>query len=373
LVTQDTVLHGTQVYSREDELTEAEAATASAYYRRWTGPGDAFYKVRKKAISPQHFKNSTDIGTITVRYVVLGVAPDRTHLRIDAVFVEAGSKRVHVLDTNVETSEFAEIQSHIVRIRREERQAAYALQRQQLQLAAQSNGKGRDAEAAKLKDAESSVQSLELRLHELQNTAELRVKTQANLKSARFQHAATLQSVPANSDVLIEILDPGEWSSNKSAVVEDFRSAPRQPAQPATPALSSSESLESLQVQRAEVEVRAKELSADIKNFEEILNNQVRPPDLATAIKTGTHIFSKPTDASPVLFSADAEDEFQFLQLEGAWVHVQISGSCRVWIRRSQLDLPAEFADTPQPVFALNTRKSSTVPTMIGGSRRWTQ
>src|SRR5271156_6336885 len=27
LVTQDTVLHGSQVYSREDELTEAEAAT----------------------------------------------------------------------------------------------------------------------------------------------------------------------------------------------------------------------------------------------------------------------------------------------------------------------------------------------------------
>jgi len=54
-------------------------------------------------------------------------------------------------------------------------------------------------------------------------------------------------------------------------------------------------------------------------------------------------------------------------------VHVQISGSSRGWMRRSQLDLPAEFADTPQPVFELNTRKSSTVPTMIGRSRRWTQ
>ena len=130
------------------------------------------------------------------------------------------------------------------------------------------------------------------------------------MKSAPFQHAATLQSVPANSDVLIEILDPGESSSNKSATVGDFRSAPRQPARPTTPALSSSESLESLQVQRAAVEERAKELSADIKNIQEILNNQVRPPDLATAKKTGTHIFSKPTDTSPVLFSADAGDEF---------------------------------------------------------------
>jgi hypothetical protein len=208
IVTQDTILHGTQVYSREDELTEAEAATGSAYYGPWTGPGHAFYKVRTKALSPLHFKNSTDIGTISVRYIVLGVAPNRTHLQIDAIFVEDGSKRVHPSDTTVETSEFAEIQSHIVRIQREERQTADLVQRRQLQLAAQSNVKERDAEAAKLKDAENSVQSLELRLHELQHQAELRVKTQANLKSAPFQHAATLQSVPANSDVLIEIITP---------------------------------------------------------------------------------------------------------------------------------------------------------------------
>jgi hypothetical protein len=208
LISQDTVLHGTQVYAREDELTEAEAADSSSYYGPWTGPGRAFYKVRKQAISPQHFKNSTDVGTITVRYIVLGVAPNRTHLQIDAVFVEDGAKKVHTSDTTVETSEFAEIQANIVRIQREARQTADALQRRQLQVAAQANVKERDAEAAKLKDAESSVQSLESRLRELQHTAELRVKTTVNLKSAPFQHAATLQPVLANSDVLIEIITP---------------------------------------------------------------------------------------------------------------------------------------------------------------------
>jgi hypothetical protein len=208
LVTQDTILHGTQVYSREDELTEAEAASSSGYYGAWTGPGHAFYKVRKQALSPTHFKNSTDVGTITVRYIVLGVAPERTHLQIDAIFIEDASKRIHTSDTTVETSEFAEIQSHIVSIQREERQTADLLQRRQLQLAAQANVKERDAEAAHLKDAENSVQSLQVRLNELQHEAELRVKAQANLKSAPFQHAATLQSVPANSDVLIEIVTP---------------------------------------------------------------------------------------------------------------------------------------------------------------------
>ena len=140
-------------------------------------------------------------------------------------------------------------------------------------------------------------------------------------------------------------LDIGESSSNKGATGRDFSSAPRQPAEAATPAISPNENLESLKLQRAAVEKRAQELSTDIKNFEDILHNQVRPADLATVKKAGTHVFSKPAEGSPVLFSADAEDEFQVLEMEGAWVHVQISGSSRGWIRRAQLDLPAEYKE----------------------------
>jgi hypothetical protein len=141
-------------------------------------------------------------------------------------------------------------------------------------------------------------------------------------------------------------LDPGESSSNKSASAKDVSNGPRQPVDTAAPALSSGANVESLKLQRAAVEKRAQELSADIKNFEDILHNQVRPADLATVKKAGTHIFSKAADTSPVLFSADAEDEFQVLEMEGGWVHVQISGSSRGWIRRAQLELPAEFADS---------------------------
>lgn len=141
--------------------------------------------------------------------------------------------------------------------------------------------------------------------------------------------------------------DLGESSSNKSGVPGDFSSAPSAVAEPVAPPLSSGENLESVKLKRAAVEKRSQELSADIKNFEDILHNQVRPADLATVKKAGTHVFSKPAEGSPVLFSADAEDEFQVLELEGAWVHVQISGSSRGWIRRGQLDLPAEFKDSP--------------------------
>jgi leucyl aminopeptidase len=207
-VIQDQIIHGTQVYAREDELTDAEAATSSPYYGTWTGEGHVFYKIRRDALAPRHFKNSTDIGVITVRYIVLGVAPNRTHLQIDAVFIEEGSKRVHESDTTIETSEFAEIQGQIVRIQREEREATLASERQQQVRDAQTTAKERTQEAARLQDAETAVKGLQLRAHELEHDAEVRVKDKADLKSAPFQRAATVGSVAANSDVLVEIITP---------------------------------------------------------------------------------------------------------------------------------------------------------------------
>ena len=207
-VTQDQIIHGTQVYAREDELTDAEPAASSPYYGAWTGEGHVFYKIRRGALAPRHFKNSTDIGVITVRYVVLGVAANRTHLQIDAVFIEDGSKRVHESDTTVETSEFAEIQGQIVRIQREEREAALASERQRQLRDAQASAKERTEEAARLQDTETSLKGLRLRAHELEHDAEVRVNEKADLKSAPFQRAATVGSVPANSDVLVEIITP---------------------------------------------------------------------------------------------------------------------------------------------------------------------
>jgi hypothetical protein len=49
---------------------------------------------------------------------------------------------------------------------------------------------------------------LQLRAHELEHDAEVRVKDKADLKSAPFQRAATVGSVAANSEVLVEIITP---------------------------------------------------------------------------------------------------------------------------------------------------------------------
>ncbi len=56
--------------------------------------------------------------------------------------------------------------------------------------------------------------------------------------------------------------------------------------------------------------------------------------------KSGTPVLAKPATGSRVLFTATADDEFEFLDAEGEWIHVQISGASRGYIRRSALDLP---------------------------------
>ena len=116
-------------------------------------------------------------------------------------------------------------------------------------------------------------------------------------------------------------------------------------APPAKPAAEpSNEDLASLRQRREEAEKNAKALNGDVQNLEEILRNQTHPDNLAVVRKTGTPIFAKQGGA--VLLSADAEDEFEILGLEGSWVHVQISGASRGWIQRTQLDLPEGFADS---------------------------
>jgi hypothetical protein len=54
---------------------------------------------------------------------------------------------------------------------------------------------------------------------------------------------------------------------------------------------------------------------------------------------------ARPAEGSSLLFTAAADDEFEFLDIKGEWVHVQISGASRGYIRRSGLELPELVAE----------------------------
>src|SRR5579862_7291724 len=111
-VTQDQIIHGTYSYDKERILYGAQSAGEAHVFGRWQGQGTVFYKVANKVLSPRYFKDSEDIGTISVRYVVQEAGPDGAILQIDAVFVDA--RNVHHSSLgNVESSEYAAIQEHL--------------------------------------------------------------------------------------------------------------------------------------------------------------------------------------------------------------------------------------------------------------------
>ncbi|HEY0702320.1 MAG TPA: hypothetical protein VGD60_06095 [Candidatus Acidoferrales bacterium] len=206
-VIEDDTIQGTWIYDNDKTLTDAVPETSSSYYGEYKGEGQVFYKVRHRALAPRHFKESADIGDLTVRYVVQGVAPKKTRLQIDAVFVEDGNKKVHASDTTVETSEFADVQAHIVQIQKIAQQDAELTQRREMLVETRLSAKERNEELARLTDSENSLNSLQQKVDELHHKLEVRVKSDSvDLKAAPFNRAAKLASLSGHSELLVEII-----------------------------------------------------------------------------------------------------------------------------------------------------------------------
>jgi len=102
--------------------------------------------------------------------------------------------------------------------------------------------------------------------------------------------------------------------------------------------------LGSLRSNREAEEKRMRELNAELQSLQEIKKNQAHPLNLVVVKKPGTPVLAKPAEGARVLFNAAAEDEFEFIDAEGEWIHVQISGPSRGYVRRNNLELPEFIA-----------------------------
>ncbi len=209
-VADDNIIHGTYVYENEKILKGAEAANSSSYFGAWTGPGRAFYKVLKGAVAPRHFKDSSDAGTISIRYVVQAQGESKAHLRIDAVFVENASRKASASDGTVESSEFKEIQDRLRQIQAQEQETADLIRKRQEEDEQKAAAlRQTQDETAAIDSAESTVRNLEARLHELRQQVEVRVLSEGTeLKSAPFRSATKTQSLRAGSALVVLIITP---------------------------------------------------------------------------------------------------------------------------------------------------------------------
>src|SRR6267154_1395619 len=102
--------------------------------------------------------------------------------------------------------------------------------------------------------------------------------------------------------------------------------------------------ISAMRLKREAEEKHIQQLNAELQSLQEIQRNQARPGNLVAVRKSGTPILAKPAIGSRVLFTATSNDEFEFLDAQGEWIHVQISGESRGYIQRSGVELPELLA-----------------------------
>ena len=112
-VIQNGIIRGTKEYNKDEYITGASPATSTKVFPQWTEGGKVFYKVRLKALDPRNFKDSSDVGTLAVRYVVQPQGEKNTVLRIDARFVEDFRHSGHPSNGSVEGAEYKNIHDQL--------------------------------------------------------------------------------------------------------------------------------------------------------------------------------------------------------------------------------------------------------------------
>src|SRR3984885_2074131 len=112
-VVQNGIIRGTKEYNKDEYVSDAAPVPSTRVFPRWTEDGKVFYKVRLKALDPRNFKDSGDVGTLAVRYVVKAQGDKNTVLRIDARFVEDFRKSSHPSNGSVESAEYKDIHDRL--------------------------------------------------------------------------------------------------------------------------------------------------------------------------------------------------------------------------------------------------------------------
>jgi hypothetical protein len=139
------IIRGTKEYNKDEFVAGAKAAVTSKVFPDWTQGGEVIYKVKDDALDPRNFKDSGDLGTLAVRYVIKQQGPKNTVLRIDAAFREETRHTVHVSNGSVESAEYRDIQDHLDLMELMKKQDAEAERERQERLANKQNAAGQPA------------------------------------------------------------------------------------------------------------------------------------------------------------------------------------------------------------------------------------
>jgi hypothetical protein len=119
-------------------------------------------------------------------------------------------------------------------------------------------------------------------------------------------------------------------------------------AAPLPQAAQQPDEIAQLRNQRIAGEKRVQQLTAELQNLQELQRTQAHPRNLLVVRKSNTPVYAKNVETSRVLFEAAANDEFEFLDEEGEWIHITISGDSRGFVWRNSVELPEGLAPRSQ-------------------------
>jgi len=204
-VVNDSVIHGTYSYEKDREITGAKAADSARIFGNLPEAGKAFFKVAENVLAPRHFKETADLGTVYVRYIVRGTSANVTALQVDAVYVEKNRRRQHASDGTVEQAEFDAIRDRLQKMEAEEK---FFLPPKEKQTEADTNpAVGIGSAPASAEQPPLSLDELERKVGDLKHKVEMRTAAGgAALKAAPYRTAATLQPLPEKADLLIVVI-----------------------------------------------------------------------------------------------------------------------------------------------------------------------
>jgi hypothetical protein len=221
-VVQNGIIRGTKEYNKDPYVSGATSVDSTRLFRKWDGGGEVFYKQRLHAVDPRNFKDSSDVGTLIVRYILQPQGSKNTVLRINALFVEDFRHTVHQSTGSVEEAEYADIHERLDKIsamnaetaelQRQKKAGTTGFSSSQSVITATTPTQSaatpvQEVSMAEAKAAAIAVpQSLDERVKQLRRDVERVVKAPgAALKSAPFHSAVTLQPLPAGTEVLVVI------------------------------------------------------------------------------------------------------------------------------------------------------------------------
>jgi hypothetical protein len=210
-VAADGFIRGTSQYKDSAQLEGAVPVNSSNLFKPWSEGGAIFYKVKTHTLSPEHFDESGDEGTVAVRYIVQSTGANTSRLRIDAVFQEEARRTVHPSDGTPENGEFIAIEAKIKDAEDQEAQrqhdAGMAQQEQELEKLQATL----DQELAELNAVKAKENEVQQQIQDLQKSKAGHVRSAtADLKSAPYNKAKTLQSLTQGDQVAVLVETP-KW------------------------------------------------------------------------------------------------------------------------------------------------------------------